>query len=254
LRDERVDGFPDVLRRNDAHEFDSPAEPRISSAAMSADATRGGHYDDRNPEEARREAARLRWQAAGPEDVGAAWELFLLFEDEIRAEVRSRLGDALRQFVDSGDVVQEVALSYLRSRPRFIAVNLRQFRAFLKRIIANKIAGLARTHKAGDPSIQIDPEPDWSSLTDSETSVSTKAEKAESAGRLRAAIDLLPVEDQLLIQRRQEGVAFAAIAAELGVSVDAATKRHSRIRGKIERLMERLRAGVVPQDGDADLD
>ncbi len=78
-----------------------------------------------------------------------AWnELYRLYHDELLFTIRMNLGTGLRTALESEDVLQSVALEAFKALPRFEHRGEGSLRAFLHRLVLNKIRDRADTFKA----------------------------------------------------------------------------------------------------------
>jgi ECF sigma factor len=163
-------------------------------------------------------------------DAAAAEELVQRYEPVLRRMVHVRLvGDRLRRLFDSEDICQSVLASF------FVRVALGQYDLEepedLLRLLAimarNKVVNKARRMDAsGQGGERV-------SLTDLSNSVLAAASAGPS--RHAALKDLLhevrrrlPREENQLLDLRQQGVAWADIAIQIGDNPDALRKRLNR--------------------------
>jgi RNA polymerase sigma-70 factor (ECF subfamily) len=171
----------------------------------------------------------------------------------IREQVHRRLGDVLRGKGETQDYVQDALLEVLRYGPRFTMSDRNQFRSLLCRIIENVLCGkhdwfdahrrrMAREQPLPrDSLLCLDP-PDRTSVE----RPSAAATANEREAWVRMALELLLPEDREAILRRQwQQQTFAEMAAELGVSEDAARMRFHRALPRLVRKIQQLRGGQV---------
>lgn len=170
----------------------------------------------------------------------------------VHGYVRRRLNDAMRQKVDSVDLVQNAMLQVLERGPRFQIADRDHFRALLARIVTNDIqdqhrwAYRQRRDQAREQPIARDSVLHLDRPMQSVTRPSENVDRDERKAWVRLAIELMDPEDRQILQQRQwESTAFAEIAAQLGVSEDAARMRHNRALKRLAEKVIELRNGSV---------
>jgi RNA polymerase sigma-70 factor, ECF subfamily len=174
---------------------------------------------------------------AGEKD--ALGELCALYRNYLRMVVRTGLGPRLRERVELSDVVQEALVEVIRQFPQFTGQNEAALVGWLRRLVGQKLADLARYHNrvkrsAGGPAVPLDapwnvegnPEAgghggarllDMLSL--SQTSPSEAASRRELTVLLADALaDLPELESEVLWLRHAEGLSFEAIGDRMGIS------------------------------------
>jgi RNA polymerase sigma-70 factor (ECF subfamily) len=199
----------------------------------------------RDEDDEDREAGR---EFAAPESVSlelvkrikagerAAWdELFARYHDQLLLAARLRLGPGLRRHLGSEDVFQSVALEAFRAHERLEYRGPGSLEAWLRTLVLNKIRDRADTYgaakRAGD--VPLD-----ETLADSLAEPMPGYRDSERYERLeRALAELEPVQRELVLLRKLEGLASREAAARLGLSDDAARKAYSRA---LARLATRL--------------
>jgi RNA polymerase sigma-70 factor (ECF subfamily) len=179
----------------------------------------------------------IRRVRAGEE--AAAAELVRRYEPAIRRAVRIRLGDKrLARAFDSMDVCQSVMASF------FVRVALGQYELNTPDHLLKLLATMAR-HKLAD---QVDRERaecrDNRRVEDGSAEERDVASPAGSPSRQAAARDLLEQvqrrlspEERQLVELRNQGLDWAAVAARVGGSPEALRKRLARAT---ERIAEEL--------------
>ncbi|MFO1078272.1 MAG: sigma-70 family RNA polymerase sigma factor [Planctomycetota bacterium] len=195
----------------------------------------------------------LRW-ANGDDDALA--DLVAQDAPWIERQVRTRLGNWLRQRVDTQDIVQGTLLTILRTGPRFVCSDRAHLRALLARIVENTIRGEIHHHTAGKRDLRREltaPPPDRShsvlildQRAASVTDPGRAAAAAETRDWLRLALELLEPDDRnAILWREFEGLPFAEVAARLGMTEDAARMRFGRALPKLAQKLKQLRAGEL---------
>jgi DNA-directed RNA polymerase specialized sigma24 family protein len=163
-------------------------------------------------------------------DAAAAEELVQRYEPVLRRMVHVRLvGDRLRRLFDSEDICQSVLASF------FVRVALGQYELSAPEDLLKLLAIMAR-NKVVNKARRIDCNAQGGqrvSLTELSNSVLAEADAGPS--RHAALKDLLhevrrrlPREENQLLELRQQGVAWADIAQQVGDNPDALRKRLNR--------------------------
>lgn len=191
-----------------------------------------------------------RWYQAN--DPSALEGLLELHGDWLRRYVRRKLGNHLRVFQDSEDVVSDVLIEVLRYAPRFRPRDEGEFRGLLARMVLNRISrhndranaekrSPAREQRLEDMAIsRIGPAEASSARPD------RRAEKAEERNLLRLARELIDPADQVILElRADQAHPFAQIADELELGIHAAKKRYARAVLRLGRQVEQLREGRI---------
>ncbi len=169
----------------------------------------------------------------------SAWRrLYDLYHDELLFFIRRSLGKRLRAQLESEDVFQSVALAAFRDLPRFAYRGKGSLRAYLHRMVLNKIRDRAAYFGAEKRRGAVP-------LTDS-VAARAATEPAEPAYRrpeiwdaLERALDALPEEQrEIVVLRRLEGLSSREIAAKLGKSDAAVRKAYSRALAKLTLSLE----------------
>jgi RNA polymerase sigma-70 factor (ECF subfamily) len=96
---------------------------------------------------------------AGESD--ALGELCALYRNYLRMVVRTGLGPKLRERVELSDVVQEALVEVVRQFPQFTGQNEAALVGWLRRLVGQKLADLARYHgrakrSSGGPAVPLD--------------------------------------------------------------------------------------------------
>ncbi|MEO0479782.1 MAG: RNA polymerase sigma factor [Planctomycetota bacterium] len=165
---------------------------------------------------------RRLWEQARGGDRAAYDQLFALHRDRARLFVRSRLGEKLRQSVDSQDVMQDAYLAAHEDFDQFEWRDEGSFFRWLCRILENRIRGLGAHYGAQKrqavPLPQLDP-----------TGPLSRLDRSEHRERVARALDQLNEEHRaVLLCRFFEGLS----AAETG-------ERMERSEGAVGNLTAR---------------
>jgi RNA polymerase sigma-70 factor (ECF subfamily) len=162
---------------------------------------------------------------------------------------RLEIGRKLQGKADPADLVQDAFLEAHRSFPRFLGASEAEFLAWLRQILAHRLAKLLHRYlgtRRGDVRLEreLAVEVDQSSrlldraLMVLSSSPSQQARRREQAALLAEALQRLP-EDyrEVLILRHLEEQSFPEVAHRLGRSVEAVKKLWARA---VPRLREVL--------------
>ena len=188
-------------------------------------------------------------------DPAALAEICELYRCYIRAYGRAGLGPKLRERVDLSDVVQETLVEVLRQFPQFTGQDEAALVGWLRRLVGQKLADLARHHSrlkrgAGEKPQPLDspwttgkPTGEFSSrlldvLSLSQTSPSEVASRRELGHLLTTALDGLPQDEaEILWLYHGEQLSFNVIAERLDVS-------RKIVRGVWARGLKNLRRAL----------
>ncbi len=155
-------------------------------------------------------------------------DLFRRHHDHLLMAVRLRLGPRLRGVLESGDILQSVALEAFRELDGFEPRGQGSFRRFLNHLVLNKIRDRARHFEAQKRSGTEPLTPEH--LEDAATAGT--GNYLDPNGRfeqLEAEIRRLPDDlQEVLILRAVDGLPSAEVAQQLGKSDAAVRKMYSR--------------------------
>lgn len=193
----------------------------------------------------------LRWHRG---DQAAMAQLVQEEGDFVARQVRARLGPQLRRQHDTGDIVQAMLLQALRSVPRFLVSDRGHLRGLLVRMVENTLRVEAERQQRAkrdvrreqplafgpaDTVLDLDP-------VAAATDPAHAAQRAELRDWVRLALELLEPEDREIVRLRDyDQLPFGEIAAQLGLTEDAARMRHKRAMPKLARTLERLSSGRI---------
>lgn len=179
---------------------------------------------------------------------GAAWgNLLDHYRPYLTLLADIQIGRRLRGKADPGDLVQETLLQAHQDFPAFRGTTEDQFTAWLREILACRLARLMR-HYLGTQKRDVKLERDLCTEFDQSSrrldeclaspgsSPSAGAARREQAVRLAAALaQLTPEHREVLILRHVEALSFPEVGDRMGRSADAATKLWARA---VRRLRE----------------
>lgn len=195
------------------------------------------------PDRAETVALLRRWHGG---DHGALHALVERYLPRVRQYVHRRLGDGLRRKADSGDVVQDAMLEFLRYSPRFQVENGRQFEALVLRIVENVLRDqhdwYSRKRREMDRECSL---PASSVLYLGSTPGSPRPSEAAQANEkqalVRLSLELLAAGDrQLIILREYDGLTYPEIASRLAINEAAVRMRLSRALRRLGQKMREL--------------
>jgi RNA polymerase sigma factor (sigma-70 family) len=159
----------------------------------------------------------------------------------LRYYVRLRCGPLLRSKEPVSDIVQSALREIIEERPRFAYTGEEAFRAWIHRIVTNKIISKNRYHLAAMRNARREEmlasgvwelsQPGGSSP---DHSPSQHAQKVEDLERLQAAFDALDEQDrQIISMRKIFDIPAKEIAKELGIA-------ESTVRWRLSTIMAQL--------------
>lgn len=176
------------------------------------------------------EFRQLLARAASGEQT-AAVELVQMFEPEIRRFIRFRLANSrLRQFLDSLDICQSVLGQFFVELDKG-ALELQspdQLRGLLLKIAKNRFLSKVRYQQAARRDVrrhEPNPHDQLPLVAQAGASPEDFLESQELSALIRAR---LPEETRYLVEQRMNGKEWAELAAEIGLSPEAARKRMAR--------------------------
>lgn len=206
-----------------------------------------------------RAAART---AGGTESLG---QLLERDRDRLLKMIATRLDPRVAQRVDPADLLQEAQLEATRRFGEFLANPTMPFFLWLRLITAQTVVVAHRRHLGAkgrdarrEASLDRPRLPPASSaslaarLLGRLTSPSRALLRAEARARVHQALDAMDAIDrEVLTLRHFEQLSAAEAARELGITLEAAKKRHVRA---LRRLKAVLSAGPGTADGDVRID
>ena len=194
-----------------------------------------------------------RLRAADAEALG---ELFMLYRDRLWRMLFVRLDRRLTPRVAPDDVLQETFLDVARRIEEYLANPAVPFYVWLRFLAVQRMQMIHRAHlgaQARDVSQEVALPQSGGPLASSEsmagqlvsqmTSPSQAAIRNELQERLRTALDAMdPLDREVLALRHFEELGNNEVAQVLGISKEAASKRHVR-------ALKRLKEIVAPPPG-----
>jgi RNA polymerase sigma-70 factor (ECF subfamily) len=191
-----------------------------------------------------------RARAGGSEALGRLLERYRAY---LTLLARVQVGRRLQGKADDADLVQEAFLEASGSFGRFRGTTETELTAWLRQILANRLAHLLRRYlgtQARDVRLEgtLGVDLDQSSqafgqgLIAAQSSPSQHASRREQAVLLADALDRLPPDyREVIVLRHLEGLTFPEVAARMRRSVDSVEKLWVRALPRLRREM-----GVTP--------
>ncbi len=164
-----------------------------------------------------------------------AWrELYALYRDELLCSIRLRLGPRLRDLLQTEDVLQSATLEAFRAIPRFEDRGPGSLRAFLHRVVLNKLRDRADTATAKKRAGAVPLTESLEAVVSGEPPGYRDAARWESIER---ALSRLPPDMRdAIVRRRFEGLSCAEAAELSGRSEVAERKLYSRAMARLAVL------------------
>jgi RNA polymerase sigma-70 factor (ECF subfamily) len=175
----------------------------------------------------------LEARAGGEEALGPLLELY---RNYLRLLARIEIGRKLQGKLDASDLVQETFLEAHRNFGLFRGTDEPQFAAWLRQILAAKVANLVR-HYFGTQGRDVRLEQDLAAHLDNSsrilgnelaaslTSPSLQAARREQAVLLADALEKLPPDyREVIILRHLEGLTFPEVSRRMGRTLDSVEK------------------------------
>jgi RNA polymerase sigma-70 factor (ECF subfamily) len=172
-------------------------------------------------------------------DEQAAAELVRRYEPTIRRAARIRLRDPrLGRLLDSMDICQSVLASFFvrAAMGQYELETSEQLLGLLVRMTRNKVANQANAQQAGRRDHRRDV-----AAVDGRLDVAAREPSPSRQAAVRELLDearrRLSPEERALLERREQGGDWSAIAAELGGSPDALRMRLARAVDRVARSL-----------------
>jgi RNA polymerase sigma-70 factor (ECF subfamily) len=183
-------------------------------------------------------------------DANALGALLDVYREQLRESAKRQLGSRVRVRVDASDVVQQTALSAVRSIGDFGGYDEAAFLSWLEQIQARNIADCIRQHvnaerRSIDREVgrQLDQSNFASNQNGTLVGVGNDAIQIEQGKLLQAALETLPVDQREAVSLRHiEGKTIEEVASALARSKPA-------VAGLIKRGIKRLRSTLAERGG-----
>jgi RNA polymerase sigma-70 factor, ECF subfamily len=197
-------------------------------------------------------------RAAGSGDTASLGMLLDRDRDRLRRMVALRLDRRLQGRIDPSDVIQEAQVEAARRLGEYLANPTMPFFLWLRLITGQKLTQLHRQHlgtQMRDAGREVSlfrqhlPEATSAALADHLlgrlTDPPSAAVRAEVKVRLQEALNCMDAADrEVLTLRHFEQLSTAEAAAELGISEEAAKKRHLRAVKRLRDILRELPGGL----------
>lgn len=186
-----------------------------------------------------------RWQQGDRQALGQILGEHLGW---IGGHVRGRMGPVVRQKAETGDLVQETIVEFLRYAPRFSISNGKMFRGLLARIADNVLHGNVRwwiarrrdlaRERPLSPSTRVDLDP----LPDRATSPSKALQRQEREATIRLGLEIIdPKDREIIVLRDYDRLSFPQIGTRIGTNENAARQRYLRALDHLTEAVVALR-------------
>ena len=195
------------------------------------------------------------FQAARAGSSEALGRLLEEYQNYLLLVAQREIGDDLRAKAGASDVVQETFLEAQRDFHRFEGATPAEFRGWLRRLLLNNMANVARRYTGTgkrDPRREVVLNRDDSTvgmqLTGADPTPSRILVAEEEQRELLKAINRLPghYRDAILFRHR-DGMSYAEIGERLGRTPEAVRKLWARAVELLQELLE-SDASRVPHD------
>lgn len=187
-------------------------------------------------------------------DGAALGELFTLYRDRLWGMLYVRLDRRLASRLSPDDVLQEAFLDVARRIDEHLANPEVPFYVWLRFLTLQRMQMLQRAHlgaKKRNPARQVSLQGDGAVPASSEsmagqlvsrmTSPSQAAIRRELQDKLRAALDEMdPLDREVLALRHFEELGNNEVAEVLGISKEAASKRHMRALRRLKGMLSEV--------------
>ncbi len=192
------------------------------------------------------QTTRTLLEAVRNGDIQALNRLLARYRPEMRRMLELRMSPQLRRRADPSDIIQEAKAEVSRRLPEYLEQPVLPFRLWLRRITNDQLIMMRRRHlQARRRAVGRElPLPHRSSvdlarsLLDPGPSPSEQIVAEELAQHLRAALALLPQDDQeILLMRAFEHLSNQEAAQVLGIEPVAASKRYGRAVLRLRKIL-----------------
>jgi RNA polymerase sigma-70 factor (ECF subfamily) len=185
-------------------------------------------------------------------DEPALGELFMLHRDRLWRMLYVRLDRRLARRVSPDDVLQETFLDVARRIGEYLADPAVPFYVWLRFLAVQRMQMVQRAHlgaRKRDVALEValpegsvpfaSPGSMAGELVSAMTSPSQAAVRHEMEDRLRAALEAMdPLDREVLALRHFEELGNNEVAQVLGISREAASKRHVRALRRLKELFD----------------
>ncbi len=171
-------------------------------------------------------------------------------EGTLRRWVERRIDRRMQARVSASDVVQDVFLAAAQRLDHFRALPGMPFGVWVRLLAAQRLVEIHRRHlgaaaHAADREVGMGANSEGTNLAEQLpgdlTSPSRVAVRHETLESLAQAIDMMDAIDrEVIVLRHFDELSNAEVAARLGLSKDAASKRYIRALGRLKTILEEV--------------
>ncbi|MFN3242975.1 MAG: RNA polymerase sigma factor [Planctomycetota bacterium] len=210
-----------------------------------------------SPEDADRDKAALpallrRWFQE--RDHGALGQILDSNMEYLRRYAHGRLGRQVRSKADTGDVLQDAVVEFMRYSPPFEVETREQLRGLLVKIVDGVIAGQHRWFARMRRQVAREkPLPSGTSVRlhmcaadDTTPTEAVRGNEREAAVRLAIAT-LPPTDQRIVIMRIYDELDFATIGTAVDMKEDSARVRCNRAIARISKKLMAMKRGSVDE-------
>ena len=183
----------------------------------------------------------------------------------IQKYVHRKLGDFPRSKMDTGDIVQEATVNFLKYGPRFNVMNEKECRLLLCKIVENALRNKYEWFTACRRNMALErPLPPDSMLNldpthSTQETPSQIAAQHEEEAWLRLGLELLdPEEREVIVMHHWELLSFDRIGKIFGMSSEGARKKFVRALNILIRTVQSLKNGrladIIGEDLSLEMD
>lgn len=162
-------------------------------------------------------------------------KLFQRYRQWLREFVSRRIDAQLMARVDASDIVQETLMDVHARLPDYMARRPMSFRSWILKSAMDRLSKTRRTHRAACRNVvresagPLDGMDSARPVFDESTEPIHQLLRTEVITRVRQVLGAMPELDcEIIMLRNVEGLEIREIASILGISEDAARKRHGR--------------------------
>jgi RNA polymerase sigma factor (sigma-70 family) len=179
-------------------------------------------------------------------------EVIAGYRKYLKKIAREKLATGYQPDLEASDLVGEVLTEMVRHQATFEQIPPRARPSWLRRVLLNRLTdyvrrAMARSHGGGRSIVTLDAGPSGTygdALLDPQETPSRIVSRGEEEEIVRAAIAALSdLDREVILARDYDGLDFAAIGERLGLTAEAARKRHERAVRRLGTAL--VEAGVL---------
>lgn len=183
-------------------------------------------------------------------DSAALDRLLAEHMDFLRRHAHGRLAESVRAKEDTGDVVQDAVIEFLRYSPPFVVETGAQLRGLLSKIVDGVLSGhhrfFARMRRrvAAEKPLPPGTSVVFQPFVAKDPSPSAVVQTGEREAAVRLAIATLePLDQRIVLLRVYDELDFAAIGTEVGMKEDSVRVRCNRALVKLSQKLLAMQRG-----------